>query len=123
MIECEKCENWFHGSCVGITKKEEKTIQHYFCKECLNLQQENSKETKKELEVEEQETEEEEEVFKKPKEKKIVQKHAEEVREVMTVEEESKLMIECLKCHKEFEDENVENFFCQDCYRKLNVSF
>lgn len=35
MIYCERCEEWFHGRCVDVTKKHGDTIENYFCDECL----------------------------------------------------------------------------------------
>lgn len=35
MILCEKCEEWFHGKCVGITKKTSKGIENYYCDACI----------------------------------------------------------------------------------------
>lgn len=43
MICCDKCEDWFHGKCVGITKQmgtemEERGIE-WVCPNCLKKQQ------------------------------------------------------------------------------------
>lgn len=35
MIYCESCEEWFHGTCVGISPVAGKKIEHYYCDECL----------------------------------------------------------------------------------------
>lgn len=35
MILCEQCEEWFHGKCVGISKKLGDTIGDYYCDDCL----------------------------------------------------------------------------------------
>lgn len=32
MVSCDKCEEWFHWHCVGITS--EPTEEHWFCKKC-----------------------------------------------------------------------------------------
>lgn len=37
MIGCDCCEEWFHGDCVNITKKESKSIAKYFCDRCREL--------------------------------------------------------------------------------------
>jgi len=34
MICCEKCDEWFHGRCIGITKKLAKDIADYYCDNC-----------------------------------------------------------------------------------------
>lgn len=33
MIECDGCQEWFHGACVGL--KPNSVTDHYFCKSCL----------------------------------------------------------------------------------------
>eukprot|EP00053_Salpingoeca_punica_P016602 m.157467 g.157467 ORF g.157467 m.157467 type:complete len:369 (+) comp17005_c3_seq3:2150-3256(+) len=35
MIQCETCDEWYHGSCVGVTKKQAKDIEAYKCARCL----------------------------------------------------------------------------------------
>ncbi|KAJ3033530.1 hypothetical protein HDV00_006087 [Rhizophlyctis rosea] len=35
MIGCDGCREWFHGSCVGITKKVGEKMKSYTCRECL----------------------------------------------------------------------------------------
>ncbi|KAA6373327.1 MAG: hypothetical protein EZS28_031147 [Streblomastix strix] len=35
MIQCEKCQNWFHLKCVGLTKAMMRAYEHWFCKDCL----------------------------------------------------------------------------------------
>ncbi|KAJ8303770.1 hypothetical protein KUTeg_018693 [Tegillarca granosa] len=34
MIRCDKCKEWFHGSCVGVTSEEGAEIDEYICKDC-----------------------------------------------------------------------------------------
>lgn len=34
MIACDRCEEWFHGDCVSVSKKESKSIKKYFCDKC-----------------------------------------------------------------------------------------
>ncbi|GAB6018665.1 Death-inducer obliterator 1, variant 2 [Chamberlinius hualienensis] len=38
MIGCDKCKDWFHGSCVGVTRKQgrewEKSGKEWICKKC-----------------------------------------------------------------------------------------
>ena len=34
MIQCDGCDEWFHGRCVGITQGEVITIDKYFCPFC-----------------------------------------------------------------------------------------
>ena len=36
MISCDKCSNWFHDECLGLTEPEIENIEHYYCNECLN---------------------------------------------------------------------------------------
>lgn len=33
-IGCDFCQDWFHGTCVGITKYEADTIEEYRCPNC-----------------------------------------------------------------------------------------
>lgn len=36
MIQCERCDIWYHGKCVGIkTKKQGDLIDHFFCEGCI----------------------------------------------------------------------------------------
>ena len=32
---CDRCDEWFHGDCIGITKLEAKEIKQYYCAQCL----------------------------------------------------------------------------------------
>jgi hypothetical protein len=34
MIQCDTCEEWFHGRCVGLTQDEADRLDHYFCPSC-----------------------------------------------------------------------------------------
>ncbi|XP_050524287.1 CXXC-type zinc finger protein 1 [Daktulosphaira vitifoliae] len=34
MIGCDACEDWYHGDCIGITRKQSKLIKQYFCDKC-----------------------------------------------------------------------------------------
>ncbi|XP_055337851.1 CXXC-type zinc finger protein 1-like isoform X2 [Paramacrobiotus metropolitanus] len=34
MIQCDKCEEWFHGDCVRVTQTEGNRINNYFCATC-----------------------------------------------------------------------------------------
>ena len=38
MICCDVCEEWFHGKCVGISKKQSKVIKKYSCPKCVHRQ-------------------------------------------------------------------------------------
>jgi nucleosome-remodeling factor subunit BPTF len=33
-IGCDVCNNWFHGSCIGITEAASKSMSEYVCAEC-----------------------------------------------------------------------------------------
>ena len=34
MVNCDECDDWFHGTCVNITPAEAKKIPKYYCPEC-----------------------------------------------------------------------------------------
>lgn len=34
MIGCDNCEEWYHGDCMGITEKDAKYIEQYYCTRC-----------------------------------------------------------------------------------------
>ncbi|KAF8381407.1 cfp-1 [Pristionchus pacificus] len=35
MIGCDKCDEWYHGDCVSITRAMGKQIHQYYCKACI----------------------------------------------------------------------------------------
>ncbi|KAG0172417.1 hypothetical protein DFQ30_010485 [Apophysomyces sp. BC1015] len=35
MIACDRCDQWFHGECIGISEKQGEFIDVYFCFECV----------------------------------------------------------------------------------------
>ncbi|KAI7898803.1 uncharacterized protein BX663DRAFT_523535 [Cokeromyces recurvatus] len=37
MIACDRCDDWFHGECMGINEKESEFIDLYFCKACSDV--------------------------------------------------------------------------------------
>ncbi|KAJ3164605.1 PHD finger protein 3 [Geranomyces variabilis] len=37
MIQCDNCEEWFHGSCVGLTKKVGEKLTTFHCEACKEL--------------------------------------------------------------------------------------
>ncbi|KAL9957398.1 hypothetical protein ACROYT_G039030 [Oculina patagonica] len=42
-IGCDKCQDWFHGACVGITAAEADSIEFYTCPRCTESQAQASK--------------------------------------------------------------------------------
>jgi hypothetical protein len=34
MVECDRCENWFHPQCVGTTSKEVRKLPTFYCPDC-----------------------------------------------------------------------------------------
>jgi hypothetical protein len=34
MIACDRCDDWFHGECIGINEKESEFVDLYFCTKC-----------------------------------------------------------------------------------------
>ncbi|KAJ3705555.1 hypothetical protein LUZ61_009260 [Rhynchospora tenuis] len=34
MIQCEECSDWYHPVCIGMTIKEAKKLEHFFCEAC-----------------------------------------------------------------------------------------
>lgn len=34
-ICCDKCQDWFHGSCVGVLQKDADNIDEYICPNCM----------------------------------------------------------------------------------------
>lgn len=34
MIQCEECSDWFHPSCIGMSIREAKKREHFFCQSC-----------------------------------------------------------------------------------------
>jgi hypothetical protein len=34
MIQCDKCDEWFHFGCVGMTKEKAKNLDSYYCPNC-----------------------------------------------------------------------------------------
>jgi len=37
MICCDECDEWYHGSCVGVNQKEAKKIGRYVCPRCKKI--------------------------------------------------------------------------------------
>ncbi|KAI8391572.1 uncharacterized protein BYT42DRAFT_199961 [Radiomyces spectabilis] len=37
MIACDRCDEWFHGECIGISEKEGEFIDVYFCDACAKV--------------------------------------------------------------------------------------
>ncbi|KAK3817767.1 MAG: hypothetical protein J3Q66DRAFT_341104 [Benniella sp.] len=37
MIACDRCEEWFHGRCIGMKPQEAKKSRHYYCDTCQRI--------------------------------------------------------------------------------------
>jgi hypothetical protein len=37
MIQCDQCEEWFHGRCVGVTVEEAQRLDGYVCPPCSSV--------------------------------------------------------------------------------------
>mmetsp|Transcript_3707 Transcript_3707/g.5863 ORF Transcript_3707/g.5863 Transcript_3707/m.5863 type:complete len:180 (+) Transcript_3707:3224-3763(+) len=37
MIQCDDCDDWYHGECVGITEEEAENISQYTCDLCRRI--------------------------------------------------------------------------------------
>ncbi|CAI2170129.1 6501_t:CDS:2 [Funneliformis geosporum] len=37
MIECDNCDEWFHGDCVNISREESQMVDKYYCPNCTDL--------------------------------------------------------------------------------------
>ncbi|XP_072023147.1 nucleosome-remodeling factor subunit NURF301-like, partial [Amphiura filiformis] len=45
-IGCDRCNDWYHGHCVGITQTEAETIENYICPNCQSKSIKGTKEQK-----------------------------------------------------------------------------
>ena len=45
-IGCDVCQDWFHGTCVGITQAEADFIDNYVCPRCSSVNAEERIENK-----------------------------------------------------------------------------
>lgn len=43
-VQCDRCQEWFHCICVGLTKEYAEKIDKYNCKKCLVLRQQGASE-------------------------------------------------------------------------------
>lgn len=34
MVQCEKCKDWYHDECIGLTEAEISNIEQYYCSLC-----------------------------------------------------------------------------------------
>lgn len=34
MIQCDRCKEWYHGNCIGVTKRKAKSLDTYICEGC-----------------------------------------------------------------------------------------
>jgi hypothetical protein len=39
MIGCDYCDDWFHDSCIGMSKEKAEKVEHYTCPSCTILQE------------------------------------------------------------------------------------
>ena len=46
-IGCDFCQDWFHGTCVGLTQIEANAIEEYRCPNCCKKNAQNSIELRK----------------------------------------------------------------------------
>ncbi|KAG0347700.1 hypothetical protein BG004_007183 [Podila humilis] len=37
MIACDRCEEWFHGRCIGMKPQDAKKSNHYYCETCQKI--------------------------------------------------------------------------------------
>ena len=115
MINCDKCSEWFHDECLGLSESEISNIEQFFCNECLNI---NS-----ELHV----------VYRKPLK---ITAHQNDLLYCYCRESEYGHMVECGKCRDWFHSDCTELseheiklvyiFFCVNCLHKhnnLNIMF
>ena len=35
MVQCDQCDGWFHGECVGVTNQEVADLDQYICPSCM----------------------------------------------------------------------------------------
>ncbi|XP_078328186.1 uncharacterized protein LOC144623614 [Crassostrea virginica] len=35
MVQCDQCDGWFHGECVGVTTQEVADLDQYICPSCM----------------------------------------------------------------------------------------
>ena len=43
MVFCDGCEEWFHGDCVGIKKRQADKLEKYLCPNCAPPVEKNAK--------------------------------------------------------------------------------
>ncbi|CAH1784566.1 unnamed protein product [Owenia fusiformis] len=37
MIQCDHCEEWYHGDCIGVNQSTSKKIKYYVCRSCRDM--------------------------------------------------------------------------------------
>ena len=42
MIQCDRCKEWYHGNCIGVTKRKAKLLDTYICEGCRENSTEES---------------------------------------------------------------------------------
>ncbi|KAL6048516.1 FYR C-terminal domain-containing protein [Balamuthia mandrillaris] len=98
MIACDSCNEWFHGPCVNITKREANKLKQFYCPRCAAepttkerlLRAEGEKEKQRDPNKRTAEKPHKIQVLKKEKEEEKVEKEKKEEEEEEEEEEEAK---------------------------------
>lgn len=99
MIGCDRCEEWYHGDCIGVTEKDAKNIKTFYCQFCKekdpSLQVKFKKKKFKDIE------------YVPPSDRESRQKEKESARK-----KSSRRCGECVNCHKTEDCGRCD--FCKD---------